>query len=175
MLLLDAICAEAAELLGDRRFSAELSRILRKMKPTQQVECVELMVAANCVSVRYAEALLVATPAKSLVAGKKPKKLTGISPEQMLKIESEMTNLQEQYKLVEQTYGQDVLNLVLAKGYLAKLLEYEPARHYLQRNQPDLFSEFKSIAATSRSITNSLRSTRKFRRENFRMRRRGQG
>jgi ParB-like chromosome segregation protein Spo0J len=42
MLLLDAICAEAAELLGGRRFSAELSRVLRKMKPTQQVECVEL-------------------------------------------------------------------------------------------------------------------------------------
>jgi hypothetical protein len=56
-------------------------------------------------------------------------------------MESKMTNLQEQYKLVEQTYGQDVLNLVLAKGYLANLLENEPARHYLQQYQPDLFSE----------------------------------
>ncbi|OAJ60535.1 chromosome partitioning protein ParB [Paraburkholderia ginsengiterrae] len=148
MSLLDGICAEAAELLGDRQFSAELSRVLRKMKPTRQVECVELMVAANSVTVRYAEALLVATPATGLVAGKKAKKLTGISSEQMLKMESEMTNLQEQYKLVEQTYGQDVLNLVLAKGYLAKLLENEPASHYLQRHQPDLFSEFESIVAT---------------------------
>jgi ParB-like chromosome segregation protein Spo0J len=148
MSLLDGICTEAAELLGDRQFSAELSRVLRKMKPTRQVECVELMVAANSVTVRYAEALLVATPATSLVAGKKPRKLTGISSEQMLKMESEMTNLQEQYKLVEQTYGQDVLNLVLAKGYLAKLLENEAARHYLQRYQPDLLSEFESIVAT---------------------------
>lgn len=148
MSLLDGICAEAAELLGDRQFSPELSRALRKMKPTRQVECVELMVAANNVTVRYAEALLVATPASGLVAGKKPNKLTGISSEQMLKMESEMTNLQEQYKLVEQTYGQDVLNLVLAKGYLAKLLENESARDYLQRHQPDLFSEFESIIAT---------------------------
>ncbi|MGP8438970.1 plasmid partitioning protein RepB C-terminal domain-containing protein [Paraburkholderia fungorum] len=148
MSLLDGICAEAAELLGDRQFSPELSRSLRKMKPTRQVECVELMVAANNVTVRYAEALLVATPASGLVAGKKPKKLTGISSEQMLKMESEMTNLQEQYKLVEQTYGQDVLNLVLAKGYLAKLLENESARDYLQRHQPDLFTEFESIVAT---------------------------
>ncbi|NIF81676.1 chromosome partitioning protein ParB [Paraburkholderia sp. Cy-641] len=148
MSLLDGICAEAAELLGDRQFSPELSRALRKMKPTRQVECVELMVAANNVTVRYAEALLVATPASGLVAGKKPKKLTGISSEQMLKMESEMTNLQEQYRLVEQTYGQDVLNLVLAKGYLAKLLENESARDYLQRHQPDLFSEFESIVAT---------------------------
>lgn len=148
MSLLDGICTEAAELLGDRQFSAELSRVLRKMKPTRQVECVELMVAANSVTVRYAEALLVATPATGLLAGKKPKKLTGISSEQMLKMESEMTNLQDQYKLVEQTYGQDVLNLVLAKGYIAKLLDNEPARHYLQRHQPDLFSEFESIVAT---------------------------
>jgi hypothetical protein len=86
------------------------------MKPTRQVECVELMVAANNVSVSYAEALLVATPAARLVEGKKPRKLTGVSPEQMVKMEREMSNLQQQYKLVEQTYGQDVLNLVLAKG-----------------------------------------------------------
>ncbi|WP_240648457.1 plasmid partitioning protein RepB C-terminal domain-containing protein, partial [Pararobbsia silviterrae] len=109
--LLDGICPEAAELLGDRQFSPDLVRAIRKMKHTRQVECVELMVAANNVSVAYAEALLVATPATLLVAGKKPPKLTGVSPEQMAKMEREMSNLQGQYKLVEQTYGQDVLNL----------------------------------------------------------------
>lgn len=148
MSLLDGICPEAAELLGDRQFSAELVRAIRKMKPTRQVECVELMVAANNVSVSYAEALLVATPAAFLVEGKKPRKLTGVSPEQMAKMEREMSNLQGQYKLVEQTYGQDVLNLVLAKGYLAKLLENEPARQYVAQRHPDLMVEFESIVAT---------------------------
>ena len=33
-----------------------------------------------------------------------------------------MANVQGQYKLVEQNYGQDVLNLVLAQRYLEKLL-----------------------------------------------------
>jgi ParB-like chromosome segregation protein Spo0J len=79
MSLLDGICPEAAELLGDRQFSPELVRALRKMKPTRQVECVELMVAANNVSVSYAEALLVATPAARLVEGKKPRKLRCVS------------------------------------------------------------------------------------------------
>lgn len=148
MSLLDGICPEAAELLGDRQFSPELVRALRKMKPTRQVECVELMVAANNVSVSYAEALLVATPAARLVEGKKPRKLTGVSPEQMAKMEQEMSNLQGQYKLVEQTYGQDVLNLVLAKGYLAKLLENESARQYVAQRHPDLMVEFESIIAT---------------------------
>jgi hypothetical protein len=38
-------------------------------------------------------------------------------------MEREMSNLQGQCKMVEQTYGDDVLNLALAKGYLARLLE----------------------------------------------------
>ncbi len=74
MALLDGICAEAAELLKDRQFSPELVRALRKMKTTREVECVELMTTANNLSVAYAEALLVATPASRLVDGKKPKK-----------------------------------------------------------------------------------------------------
>ncbi|MGN8134608.1 plasmid partitioning protein RepB C-terminal domain-containing protein [Paraburkholderia sp. 22099] len=146
--LLEGICPEAAELLGDRQFSPELSRVLRKMKPTRQVECVELMVAANNVTVSYAEALLVATPSARLIDGKKPAKLAGVSPEQMAKMEREMNNLQAQYKLVEQTYGQDVLNLVLAKGYLAKLLENEPVRQYLRQRQPDLLAEFNATVET---------------------------
>ena len=51
MTLLDGICAEAAELLKDRQFATDISRVLRKMKPTRQVECVELMVSANTVTV----------------------------------------------------------------------------------------------------------------------------
>ena len=145
MNLLEGICPEAVDLLRDRQFSTELARALRKMKPTRQVECVELMIAANNVTVAYAEALLVATPAARLVDGKKPAKLAGVTHEQMAKMEREMSNLQEQYKIVEQTYGQDVLNLVLAKGYLVKLLECEPALAYLRQHHPDLVPEFESI------------------------------
>ncbi|GAB2871837.1 plasmid partitioning protein RepB C-terminal domain-containing protein [Paraburkholderia jirisanensis] len=149
MNLLDGICQEAVELLDDRQFSPELARALRKMKPTRQIECVELMIAANNVTVPYAEALLVATPASQLVDGKKPPKLTGVTPEQMAKMEREMTNLQGQYKMVEQTYGQDVLNLVLAKGYLGKLLENGAVGDYLRQHQPDLLSEFETLVETA--------------------------
>jgi len=148
MGLLDGICPEAAELLRDRQFSAELSRVLRKMHPTRQVECVELMVAANTLTVAYAEAMLVATPTELLIGGKKPQKLTGVSPEQMARMEREMSNLQTQYKTVEQTYGQDVLNLVLARGYLAKLLDNGSVRRYVAQRHPELVSEFESILKT---------------------------
>lgn len=53
MKLLDGVCPEAAELLKDRQFSPEISRVLRNMNPTRQIECVELMVSANNLSVPY--------------------------------------------------------------------------------------------------------------------------
>jgi hypothetical protein len=83
-----------------------------------------------------------------LLEEKKLAKLTGLSQEQMTKMEREMSNLQGQYKMVEQTYGQDVLNMVLAKGYLAKLLENKPVARYLRQRQPEVLAEFETIVQT---------------------------
>lgn len=149
MNLLDGICPEATGLLEDRQFSAELSRMIRKMKPTRQVECVELMISANNMTVSYAEALLAATPADLLVDGKKPQKLSGVSKEQMAKMEREMSNLQGQYKLVEQSYGQDVLTLVLVRGYLVKLLGNAEVAKFLQVKAPEILEQFETIAETT--------------------------
>jgi ParB-like chromosome segregation protein Spo0J len=146
--LLDGICPEAAELLKDRQFPVDISRVLRKMKPHRQIECVELMVSANTITIAYAEAMFAATPASMLLEEKKSNRLTGLTPEQMSKMEREMSNLQEQYKMVEQTYGQDVLNLVLAKGYLTKLLENKSVVRYLSKRQPEVLVEFEAIVQT---------------------------
>ncbi|MEO8544919.1 MAG: hypothetical protein ABI434_15120 [Burkholderiaceae bacterium] len=51
-----------------------------------------------------------------MLDGENTAKLTGLTADQMARMEREMTSLQGQYKAVEQTYGQDVLNLVLDKG-----------------------------------------------------------
>lgn len=149
MTLLDGICPEATDLLKDRQFSVEISRVIRKMKPTRQVECVELMVSANNITVAYAEALLVATPTEMLVDGRKPKKLTGVTQEQMSRMEREMANLQGQYKLVEETYAEDVLNLVLARGYLAKLLENQSVARYIKQRRPEVLEQFEVIVQTT--------------------------
>lgn len=149
MTLLDGICPEASDLLKDRQFSVEISRVIRKMKPTRQVECVELMVSANNITVAYAEALLVATPTEMLVDGRKPKKLTGVTQEQMSRMEREMANLQGQYKLVEETYAEDVLNLVLARGYLAKLLENQSVVRYIKQRRSEVLEQFEVIVQTT--------------------------
>ena len=145
MTLLDGLCTEVVDLLKDQTFSAEVARTLAKVKPIRQVECVELMISANTVTVSYAQAMLMATPPALLVDEKKATKQPGVTQEQMAKMEREMGNLQGQYKLVEQTYGQDVLNLVLAKGYLTKLLANKPVARYLKQKQPELLTEFEAI------------------------------
>lgn len=136
-------------MLEDRQFSAELSRVIRKMKPTRQVECVELLVSANTMTVSYAEALLAATPPEMLVAGKKPAKLGGITKEQMARMEREMSSLQSQYKLVEQSYGQDVLTLVLVRGYLVKLLSNEAIAKFLRSRAPEVLEQFEALAVAA--------------------------
>jgi RepB plasmid partitioning protein/ParB-like nuclease domain len=145
MNLLEGICPEAVELFKDRQFSVELVRVVRKMKPTRQVECAELMVSANNLTVAYAEALLVASPPDTLVDGKRPRNVSGVTPEQMARMEREMASLQGQYRLVEQSYGQDVLNLVLARGYLAKLLENPTVTKFIKQRQPEVLEQFVSI------------------------------
>jgi hypothetical protein len=145
--LLDGICPEAAELMRDQVFSANLGAVLRKLKPTRQVECVELMVSANNFTVAYAQALVAATPSNMIVGGTKTRRMTGISVDQMAKMEREMGNLQEQFKLAEQSYGQDVLNLVLARGYLAKLMANDSILRHLTRHHPDVLSEFDAIVS----------------------------
>lgn len=149
MNLLDGVCVEAAELLKDQQFSANIGAVLRKLKPTRQVECLELMVATNNITIAYAKALLAATPTNFLVGEAKPRKLAGVTAEQMAKMEHEMGNLQGQFKLVEQSYGHDVLNLVLAKGYLVKLLDNEAIIRFLSQNQPDVLVEFQNIVQTA--------------------------
>jgi hypothetical protein len=148
--LLEGICAEATELLQDRHFTTNVSRILRQMKPIRQVECVELMISANNLTTTYADALLAATQPDMLVEGKKLKKRAGITQEQMSRMEREMANVQGQYKLAEQTFGQDVLNLVLARGYLAKLLENKAVGRFLKQRHADVLEQFENIVhATS--------------------------
>lgn len=143
--LLDGICEEAAELLKDRSCSVEVFTSLRRMKPTRQIECAELMNSANNFSAVYARALLSATPLDRLVNPAKSHRPKGVSEEQMGLMQREMSGLQDQYRMAEQTYGEDMLNLVLARGYVAKLIENKRVHRYLEQHHTLLLEQFVSI------------------------------
>ena len=144
--LLDGICPEAAELFKDKHCPLNTFQSLKKMKPMRQVEVAELMIAMNNFSITYSKALLVATPQDQLVESGKPKTFKGISPEQIARMEKEMASLQREMKLIEESYGPDHLNLVLARGYLVSLLNNSKVVRYLTENHSEILGEFQRIS-----------------------------
>jgi ParB-like chromosome segregation protein Spo0J len=145
--LLDGICSEVVDMMKDKHFGAELMRHLRKMKPARQIEAAELMVSLNNYSSHYAAALLAATPSEQLQDPEKPKQFRGVSAEQMARMEQEMSLVQRRFKAIEQSYGTDVLNMVVTRGYVAKLLANAAVVRFLQANYPDFLTEFRAIVA----------------------------
>jgi hypothetical protein len=144
--LLEGICAEAVELLKDKHCPTNTFRSLKKMKPMRQVEVAELMIAMDNYSVSYSKALLAATPQDQLIESEKPKSFKGISAEKIAQMESEMAKLQREMKLIEDSYGPDHLNLVLAGGYLVSLLKNEEVSRYITQNHSEIMSEFRRIS-----------------------------
>lgn len=145
--LLDGICAEALHLLRDREFSPGVTAALKRMKPTRQIEAAEMMIAANCVMVSYARALLAATTDDLLVDKRKNKRTA--SHEQISLIERETETLRARYRATELTYADDMLNLVVARGYVAKLLAHPAIDAYLRKWHAELHPELNALAAMS--------------------------
>jgi hypothetical protein len=143
--LLDGICPEVEDMLKDRNFSGDVMRHLRKMKPQRQIECADLMCAMNNFSIHYAAALLAATPPEQLVEASRPKRFKGLPAAELSRMEQEMSLVQSRFKVIEQSYGNDVLNMVLARGYLGKLLANKAVASYLERRQSGLIEEFRAI------------------------------
>ncbi len=150
--LLDGICAEAASLLKDKQAPMALFEILKKMKPMRQIETAELLINANNYSVSYAAALLAGTPQAQLVNSDKPKKVKGVTPEAMARMEQELARLQEQVSAVQDTYGREHLRLTVIKGYLGKLLGNPRVVRYLLQNRPAFLSEFQAIAEVKSTL-----------------------
>lgn len=144
--LLEGICAEAAEILKEKFIPIHTFWILKRMLPLRQIEAAELMVAMNRYTVNYARSLLAATSKDQLVAPDKPKVVRGLSEEQVAMMERESANLQREFKLAEQSYGADHLDLVLMKGYLAKLISNANVVRYLAQHHEILLAEFSKIA-----------------------------
>ena len=147
--LLDGICTEVVELLKDKTVNPTTFDILRKMKPARQIEAAELMAASGNFSASYAKALLAATRQHDLAHPERMKKINGLSQEQMARMEREMESLQQDFKAVEASYGDDVLNLVIATGYLSRLITNPDIEKYLSGNYPEYLDGFRTIISAA--------------------------
>ncbi|MTH94873.1 plasmid partitioning protein RepB C-terminal domain-containing protein, partial [Roseibium sp. RKSG952] len=92
--LLDGICPEAVAILKDKACTLAVFTTLRKMIPLRQIEAAELMVNANNYSVAYISAILAGTPQAQLVEANKPKRVNGLTPQAVARMEKELARLQ---------------------------------------------------------------------------------
>lgn len=149
--LLDGICLEAAELLKDKHVPIRTFSELKKMAPLRQMEAAELMVAMNKYAITYAKSLVAATPQDQLADGVKRKIVKGLTDNQMALMERESSNLEREFKMAEQSYGVDHLDLVIAKGFLAKMLGNARVLRYLSQHHREILAEFQKISELASS------------------------
>jgi hypothetical protein len=146
--LLDGVCTEAADILKDKNIAIQTFSELKKMAPLRQIEAAELMVAMNKYTISYAKSLLAATPQSQLIESTKPKRVKGLSQEQIALMECESVNLEREFRIAEKSYGTDHLDLVLTTGYLGKLIGNSRIARYLAQHHREILSEFQKLAGT---------------------------
>ena len=142
--LLVGICPEAADLLRDKHVPLNAFTELRRLKPMRQIVAAEMMVAMNRYSTSYAKSIVAGTPDDQLVDGAR-KVVRGLTEAQVALMERESTELDREFKLIEQSYGADHLDLVLAVGYVSRLLSNVRVVRHLAQHHSDLLSEFQKI------------------------------
>ena len=147
--LLEGICKEAADILKHRRVPLKAFRYLKKMKPLRQMEVAELMTATNNFGIPYTKALLASTHPEMLVDPNKSRMVRRLTPEQVSKMENEMEVLQRDLKAIEKCYGNEALNLVLACGYLKKLLDNIRIVKYLSQHYSEILNQLQTISSCS--------------------------
>jgi len=146
MSLLDGISEAAADLLKDKAISPQAIRLMRRVTGLRQIEIAELMVSANSFTKGYAEAMVLTTPKDQQLHPDEPKRKEGLTREEIGKMEVEMEALERDLKAVERNYGENMLNLALAKGYTRKLLDNAKVVRFLNGNYRDMLSEFEGLA-----------------------------
>lgn len=154
--MLHGIAPEAVELLKDKMLSAQVFGILRKMKPMAQIEAAEMMISANRYTISYAKILLAGMAPQKLLNPEKKQALKGVAPEDIARMEREMERLQQDYRNVEDSLGETMFTLVVAKGYLTRLLKNEAIAVYLERHHGPLLGELRTVMEAIGADTRDL-------------------
>ena len=145
--LLEGVCPEVIELLQDKTINPRTFEILRKMKPERQFEVAEIMVSVGNFSMGYAKALLGATRQEALNKPARRRKVNGLTVEQIERLERESASVTQDFRALEDSYGDDVLNLVVASGYVSRVIANPQIERYLASRHHDLLLELRTIVS----------------------------
>lgn len=142
--LLDGLCPEVVEILKHSELPIETAKVLKRLVSIRQIEVVKLMVASNNMSASYARALFMASN-PSMLKDKRRQRIGGVTNEERERMERELSSIQRDIKNVEENYGANMLQLVVANGYIGKLLRNTEVAKYLGRHHSDLLEQLEKL------------------------------
>lgn len=114
------------------------------MKPERQIEAVDMMIASNKYSSTYANMMLAASQPNELVAEKKKNSSDPVLG--LAIIEKEMTKLKRNYKISEEKLAELNLSLVVAQGYINKLLRNQSIVSFLKEEYVNVYEALFAIS-----------------------------
>lgn len=144
--LLDGLHPEAVQILKEKPITERALRILKQVKALRQIEMAQLMVSGNNYTFAYARALLVGTSRDQLAKPEEPKKVKGLSAEEIARMEREMESLERDFRIFQDQFGQNTLHLGAAQRYVRKLLDNPKVKKFLQQRHPEIFEELADLA-----------------------------
>lgn len=145
--LLDGLHPEAVQILKEKPITERALRIMKQVKALRQIEMAQLMVSGNNYTFAYARALLVGTNPDQLVKPDEPKKVKGLSSEEIARMEREMESLERDFRIFQDEFGQNTLHLGAAQRYIRKLLDNARVKKFLQQRHSEILEELNDIAA----------------------------
>ncbi|HDL4144515.1 TPA: RepB plasmid partition, partial [Mannheimia haemolytica] len=144
MNMLNGITREVVDILANKQVSKEIFRILRKMKPERQIEVAQMMIASNKFTLTYANMMLLSSRKEELVESHKSK-TTNDDLTDLSIMQKELERLKENYKISEEKLADLKMGLVVAKGYVKKLLNNAAVVDLLENDQSEIYLTLKEV------------------------------
>lgn len=146
--LLEGLHPEAVQILKEKPITERALRILKLVKALRQIEMAQLMVSGNNYTFAYARALLVGTGRDQLANPEEPKKVKGLSAEEIARMEREMESLERDFRIFQDQFGQNTLHLGAAQRFVRKLINNAKVKKFLQQRHAEILEELTDLAAT---------------------------
>lgn len=74
-----------------------------------------------------------------------PKRIPGVKPEDLARVEHEMRVQEKDFRMLDETYNEHVMALTIARGYLRPLLENGRVVRFLAQHFREFLTEFQRI------------------------------
>lgn len=142
--LMNGIAPEVQTMLAEHPVAMVVFDTLRLMGPIRQIEAADLMIGQGNFSHKFARALLAATPEHALATVRR--RQAPMSPKKRFAhMEQELSVVQSKIRLIEENFGHESLQLTVAKGYLARLLDSGRVVQWLAAHRPEYLQEFQAV------------------------------